>query len=104
MTGMYKRIQVTENFPGCQQEDEGQGGMCSVCLHQRFCPHSPDPSLGVVHSAALLRAGAGGAGRGSAARVRGAAAGGPRVRGLRLHGPGRAANRTSQYSRPRIKT
>ena len=79
---MYKRIQVTENLPRCQQEDEGQGGMY-VCRHQY--PHSPDPSLGVVHSAALLRAGAGGAGRGSAARVRGAAAGGPRVRGLRLH-------------------
>ena len=59
------------------------------------------PPPGVVHSAALLRAGAGGAGLGSAARVRGAAAGGPRVRGLRLHGPGRAANRTSQYSRRR---
>ena len=52
----------------------------------------------MVHSAALLRAGAGGAGRGSAARVRGAAAGGPRVRGLRLHGPGKADNLTSQYS------
>ena len=27
MLWVYKRIQVTENLPRCQQEDEGQGGM-----------------------------------------------------------------------------